>query len=88
MQNDWKLLNIFIGGNDLCAWCHNPVRHSNISHVQNGYSAEDFVTNIQNAIRVIKNSVPRVLVNLVTMFQFEMVRKVDDGQGFCQGLHL
>uniref|UniRef100_A0A914DQB7 Phospholipase B1, membrane-associated n=1 Tax=Acrobeloides nanus TaxID=290746 RepID=A0A914DQB7_9BILA len=78
VQNDWKLLNIFIGGNDLCAWCHDP----------NGYTADDFVTKITAAIQIIKNSVPRVLVNLITMFQFEMVRGVDQGQGFCQALHV
>jgi hypothetical protein len=26
MQNDWKLIMIFIGGNDLCGYCGNPVR--------------------------------------------------------------
>jgi lysophospholipase L1-like esterase len=78
LQNDWKLLNIFIGGNDLCAWCHNP----------KGYQASDFVSKITDAIQIIKKNVPRVVVNLVTMFQFEMVRSVDSGQLFCEGLHL
>ena len=24
-ENDWKLLTLFIGGNDLCAYCNSPV---------------------------------------------------------------
>uniref|UniRef100_A0A914DLG0 Triacylglycerol lipase n=1 Tax=Acrobeloides nanus TaxID=290746 RepID=A0A914DLG0_9BILA len=59
-------------------------KHSDV----NGYTAADFASKIQKAIQIVKDSVPRVLVNLITMFQFEMVRGVDQGQGFCQGLHL
>lgn len=25
MKEDWKLLNIFIGGNDICGYCRKPV---------------------------------------------------------------
>ena len=25
IANDWKMVTIFIGGNDLCRYCNNPV---------------------------------------------------------------
>uniref|UniRef100_A0A914C6N6 Phospholipase B1, membrane-associated n=1 Tax=Acrobeloides nanus TaxID=290746 RepID=A0A914C6N6_9BILA len=78
IKNDWKLLNIFVGGNDLCAYCTNETE----------FSAENYVSNIKKAIHIIKSTVPRVLVNLVTMFNIDLVRQLDLANSKCQGLHL
>jgi phospholipase B1, membrane-associated len=34
VKNDWKLLNIFIGGNDLCISCLNPVHLKTLCIIQ------------------------------------------------------
>lgn len=31
VDNDWKLITLFIGGNDLCAFCKDPVYKLTIS---------------------------------------------------------
>ena len=78
IQNDWKLLNIFIGGNDVCGYCKNPA----------GNTPDDFAGNISKAVQIIKDHVPRVLVNVVTMLHLEMVRSIDRDEFFCQALHV
>ncbi|POI35882.1 hypothetical protein CIB84_000366, partial [Bambusicola thoracicus] len=40
MQSDWKLITLFIGGNDLCKFCEDPIRHS----------PENYTYNIQVAL--------------------------------------
>uniref|UniRef100_A0A914EG49 Lipase_GDSL domain-containing protein n=1 Tax=Acrobeloides nanus TaxID=290746 RepID=A0A914EG49_9BILA len=80
-NNDWKLLSIFIGGNDFCSYCRDPV----------GYSAANFAYKIQEAIEYIYDHVPRVIVQLVTMLHVEMEKKLDSTDNvtapICQPLH-
>ena len=78
VQNDWKLLNIFIGGNDVCKYCRDPSKNT----------PDDFAGNISQAIQIIKDHVPRVMVNLVTMLHLEMIRSIDRNEFFCQALHV
>ncbi|KAE9554587.1 hypothetical protein FO519_002226 [Halicephalobus sp. NKZ332] len=78
IQNDWKLLNIFIGGNDVCGYCKDPAHNT----------PERFAENISQAVQIIKDHVPRVIVNVVTMLHLEMVRSIDRDQFFCQALHV
>jgi len=42
MVNDWKLISIFIGGNDICGYCHDHV----------GMGPEMFITHIMNVLHV------------------------------------
>lgn len=49
---------------------------------------EIFAGNISEAIKIIKDNVPRVIVNLMTVFQFEMVRGIDNGETFCEEFHM
>uniref|UniRef100_A0AC34Q5K4 Lipase_GDSL domain-containing protein n=1 Tax=Panagrolaimus sp. JU765 TaxID=591449 RepID=A0AC34Q5K4_9BILA len=78
MQNDWKLLNIFIGGNDVCGYCRDPANNS----------PQKFRDNITTAVNIIKQHVPRVIVSLTTMLHLEMVRSIDRNEFFCQALHV
>ncbi|CAH2256086.1 phospholipase B1, membrane-associated [Pelobates cultripes] len=57
ITEDWKLLTIFIGGNDLCGICKNPT----------GHSPENFVGHLENTLDYLHNEVPRLFVNLVTV---------------------
>ncbi|XP_034169381.2 phospholipase B1, membrane-associated isoform X1 [Pangasianodon hypophthalmus] len=53
--SDWKVITMFIGGNDFCDSCHNPPH----------YSPENFVKRIQVALDFLHSEVPRAIVNLV-----------------------
>ncbi|KAL6055823.1 Lysophospholipase 1 [Balamuthia mandrillaris] len=76
IQKDWKLLTLFIGGNDLCASCEEP----------EDYSADKFEAHIKEVLLRLKNSVPRLFVNLVLALDVTNLYKAS--QGFCSLLHL
>jgi len=80
MAQDWKLVNIFIGGNDLCAYCHD---NGNGAH-----SPQHFADHIRDAIQILQDNLPRTIVSLTLMLHLEILRSVDSGHGFCQALHV
>ncbi|XP_071996055.1 phospholipase B1, membrane-associated [Engystomops pustulosus] len=67
---DWKLLTIFIGGNDLCGICKNPVYHS----------PEQFVYRIKQALDYLQEQVPRMFVNLVTILDILPLKELYDNK--------
>ncbi|KAJ7340976.1 hypothetical protein JRQ81_004263 [Phrynocephalus forsythii] len=78
-QEDWKLITLFIGGNDLCDHCKDPVR----------YSPENFASNIQTALDILHNEVPRAFVNLVTILHITSLRKLyQEKKVYCPRLIL
>jgi len=50
----WKVLNFFIGGNDLCKACKDAK-----------YTATNYVNNIRDTLDYLRTNMPRTLVNLV-----------------------
>ncbi|XP_072545003.1 phospholipase B1, membrane-associated [Salminus brasiliensis] len=54
-QNSWKVITVFIGGNDLCAYCTDTAY----------YSATNFANRIRDALDILHSEVPRAVVNLV-----------------------
>ncbi|XP_059501170.1 phospholipase B1, membrane-associated isoform X2 [Stegostoma tigrinum] len=65
-QEDWKIITLFIGGNDLCEFCKDPSK----------YSPENFINNIRNALDMLHNEVPRAFVNLVTVLNILPLREL------------
>ncbi|XP_070597040.1 phospholipase B1, membrane-associated isoform X2 [Erythrolamprus reginae] len=65
-QEDWKLITLFIGGNDLCDYCNDPIRSS----------PEYYRRNIQSALDILHKEVPHTFVNLVTVLDVIPVRKL------------
>ncbi|XP_077341490.1 phospholipase B1, membrane-associated [Lithobates pipiens] len=65
-ENDWKLITIFIGGNDLCQYCHNRTR----------YSLENHMKHLQTALDIFYDEVPRAFINLVEIMEIEGLRAV------------
>ncbi|XP_041107443.1 phospholipase B1, membrane-associated [Polyodon spathula] len=65
-QNDWKLVTLFIGGNDLCSYCND----------REMYSVENYIRYIQDSLDILYREVPRVFVNLVEILQIEGLRHV------------
>ncbi|XP_067420899.1 phospholipase B1, membrane-associated [Emydura macquarii macquarii] len=65
-QEDWKLITLFIGGNDLCRFCEDPIR----------FSPENFTSNIKTALDILHREVPRTFVNLVTVLHIVTLREL------------
>ncbi|XP_033619310.1 phospholipase B1, membrane-associated isoform X2 [Fukomys damarensis] len=65
-QEDWKLITVFIGGNDLCDFCDNPVR----------FSPYNFTDNIRKALDIFHAEVPRAFVNMVKVLQIVNLREL------------
>jgi lysophospholipase L1-like esterase len=59
VQNDWKVLTIMIGANDVCASCT-----FNVSYL----SPDDYQSNLMGTLERIRTSLPRTFVNLVSSF--------------------
>jgi phospholipase B1, membrane-associated len=56
-KNDWKLITVFVGSNDLCDFCKDKVLHSPTS----------FVKFLTAALDILYDQVPRAFVNLVSV---------------------
>ncbi|KAM9840221.1 phospholipase B1, membrane-associated-like [Aulostomus maculatus] len=54
-ESDWKVITVFIGGNDICDHCYNSLF----------YSVENYIHNIREGLDYLHKEVPRALVNLV-----------------------
>uniref|UniRef100_A0A914UZU2 Uncharacterized protein n=1 Tax=Plectus sambesii TaxID=2011161 RepID=A0A914UZU2_9BILA len=81
VNNDWKLIGIFIGGNDMCAYCKDGATPA-------AHSAANFAANIGRAVAYLQQKLPRTIISITGMFQMQMLRQVDSNQMFCQALHL
>jgi len=55
MQNDWKVVTIWIGGNDLCDYCEDTQKHS----------PENFQESVRQALKILRDGIPKLFVNLV-----------------------
>ncbi|XP_061843241.2 phospholipase B1, membrane-associated-like [Nerophis lumbriciformis] len=65
-EEDWKLLTIFVGGNDLCHYCID----------QNNLSPKNYSHNLMLALDTLHKEVPRMLVNLVEIMQIDTLKEV------------
>uniref|UniRef100_A0A914W4X5 Phospholipase B1, membrane-associated n=1 Tax=Plectus sambesii TaxID=2011161 RepID=A0A914W4X5_9BILA len=77
MENDWKLVSLFIGSNDACHYCQDNVT----------YSAANFSSNVRQAIKILYDNVPRVLVNIIGSLHVEIARQVDATDALCKTAH-
>ncbi|XP_051832183.1 phospholipase B1, membrane-associated [Antechinus flavipes] len=65
-QKDWKIITLFIGGNDLCDSCKDPAH----------FSPQNFSGNIEKALDILHEEVPRAFVNLVTVLTISSLREL------------
>ncbi|RNA35913.1 phospholipase membrane-associated-like [Brachionus plicatilis] len=75
-QNDWKLVTIFVGGNDLCDYCNDRDLHNPLA----------YATYLQHALDLLYKEVPRVFVNLVSVLNVNDVKLLNKGL-ICSLLH-
>ncbi|XP_077996977.1 phospholipase B1, membrane-associated-like [Glandiceps talaboti] len=74
--NDWKLVTLFIGGNDLCDWIKEKEE----------YSADNYIAHIKNALDILHEQMPRTFVNLVSVPNVVEISKVKGLK--CKALRL
>nr|XP_009858789.1 phospholipase B1, membrane-associated-like [Ciona intestinalis] len=70
-ENDWKVVTIFIGGNDLCALDRDPV----------GASPESYIKTLEEGLDILHAEMPRTLVNLVEILDIYLLPQVAHGFG-------
>ena len=75
-ENDWKLVTLFIGGNDICSYCKD----------KNLHSAQQYINDIQAGLDILYNELPRTFVNLVSVLDAGQVKNLNQGL-VCSLLH-
>nr|XP_020459703.1 phospholipase B1, membrane-associated-like [Monopterus albus]XP_020459704.1 phospholipase B1, membrane-associated-like [Monopterus albus] len=65
-DKDWKLVTIFVGGNDLCHYCID----------QNNLSPKNYSHNLMLSLDMLYKEIPRLLVNVVAIFQIDALKTV------------
>jgi len=68
-NNDWKLVSLWIGGNDLCAACNGNSRNFPANY--NNY--------IKTALDTLRAQMPRTFVNLISIVDVTLLYEVHDG---------
>lgn len=68
-NDEWKLVTFFIGGNDLCDYCNNNVT----------YSPQRYRDNVKAALDILKERMPRTLVNFVTVLNVAELEDLHQG---------
>ncbi|GFS18649.1 phospholipase B1, membrane-associated [Elysia marginata] len=76
-ENDWKVVTVFIGGNDICAICDD----------YNYYSPENYQKRVQDALDYLQDNLPRTFVNLVELLNVEMVQELGKNL-LCEAVHM
>ncbi|KAK1796043.1 hypothetical protein P4O66_009148 [Electrophorus voltai] len=65
-DEDWKLLTILIGMNDICDYCKDKTL----------FSVENFIHYMSMSLEMLMNEVPRMIVNVVQILAMEGLREV------------
>jgi len=76
-ENDWKVITVFIGGNDACNYFDGQPEQN---------TPEKFIEGIKKAIDVFHASVPRAFVNLVEVLDLSILPDLSQGI-ICPLLH-
>ncbi|XP_071080759.1 phospholipase B1, membrane-associated-like [Haliotis cracherodii] len=77
VQNDWKVITIMTGGNDICDVCTDA----------EGHSPDRYIESVIAALDLLQTEVPRVLVNLVETINVEIAKDLNKGL-LCTVLHV
>ncbi|XP_019909454.2 phospholipase B1, membrane-associated isoform X3 [Esox lucius] len=65
-KEDWKLVTVLIGMNDICDYCKNKTL----------FSADNYIYHITEMLDTMMNEVPRMIVNIVQILPMESLREV------------
>lgn len=70
VKNDWKLITLFIGANNVCVLCQPPM--TTLPELAN---ADIFEENVRNVLERIRTEVGKSFVNLVALFNVRQRKK-------------
>ncbi|XP_041668835.1 phospholipase B1, membrane-associated isoform X2 [Cheilinus undulatus] len=65
-ENDWKLVTLFIGGNDLCQYCNDRA----------SLSPQNYSYHMMTSLDMLYQEVPRVIVNILEILEIEGLRRI------------
>jgi len=82
--NDWKVMTILIGANDAC---HNCDRRTGERQPVSS-AAQEFEQSYSAAIEKIYQTIPRVFVNVLPMFNVSQLYNLVDNVTYCRDVHL
>ena len=77
MESTWKVMTLFIGSNDICVACH-------LEMELDGDEFGEYLTAILNKVR---DRIPRVLVNVVELFQVSPIYELTENVTYCRHVH-
>uniref|UniRef100_A0A3Q3DLK1 Phospholipase B1, membrane-associated-like n=1 Tax=Hippocampus comes TaxID=109280 RepID=A0A3Q3DLK1_HIPCM len=72
-EQDWKLLTILMGMNDICDYCKDKAL----------FSAENFIHYMTVSLEMLMNEVPRMIVNVVQILPMQTLREVQKPTPGC-----
>lgn len=75
-EEDWKIITVFVGGNDLCDFCEDNTQ----------YNAEHYVANLKKALDYFHANVPRAFINMVQILDIAIVKALN-ANFVCDTLH-
>ncbi|KAJ3606857.1 hypothetical protein NHX12_026375 [Muraenolepis orangiensis] len=67
-ESDWKVITLFIGGNDACDHCKNSLL----------YSVDNYLRHVRESLDYLHEQVPRALVNLVEVLHITPLRQMHE----------
>ncbi|XP_036811337.1 phospholipase B1, membrane-associated-like isoform X2 [Oncorhynchus mykiss] len=73
-KEDWKLVTVLIGMNDICDYCKNKTL----------FSADNFIYYMTEMLDTMMNEVPRMIVNIVQILPMETLREVQRPSIGCE----
>ncbi|XP_054653319.1 phospholipase B1, membrane-associated isoform X2 [Dunckerocampus dactyliophorus] len=73
-HEDWKLVTLLIGMNDICDYCKNKTL----------FSADSFIHHMTEALDMMMNKIPRTIVNVVQILPMKPLRDVHKPTLGCQ----
>ena len=78
MANDWKLLTVFVGANDLCLGC---------SGMFPTLTADDYYIHLMEVLEEVRTKIPKVFVNLVQLGNLSEIYKLSLQSPHCVEVH-
>jgi lysophospholipase L1-like esterase len=78
IKNDWKLLTVLAGFNDICLGCSDKIRF---------LTPDDFESNLRDTLEQVRQDIPRVFVSVVEIFNLSLVYELSKQSEYCKTFH-
>ncbi|XP_065179526.1 phospholipase B1, membrane-associated-like [Sycon ciliatum] len=79
-ENDWKVLSIYIGSNDMCAGCDNSTAWQPVTY-------KLYKQYFRQVLTGLKAGIPRLFVNVVQLMHVSVVHNATLHSEYCRSMH-